>query len=165
MLKTASLLSTDQLSQQSGQWSCVFIAGHPFMSLTDTHTHTHQHIGASHSIPPCPAQIFLRVPETDSLIWFTLPPSLPSCLDSHLLYFLFQTGGNRRGERGGVADKNIWGCVLCKSDAFYQRESVAGRHVASILRLCINIWTCVAERWGWAGTLWHLRRDFIMKII
>ena len=150
-------------------WASIHVFDRHTHTHTHTHTPTHQHTGASHSIPPCPAQIFLRVPETDSLIWFTLPPSLPSCLDSHLLYFLFQTGetdGGRGGSQlGGAADKNIWGCVLCKSDALYQRESVAGRHVASILRLCINIWTCAAERWGWAGTLWHLRHDFIMKII
>lgn len=117
MLKTASLLSTDQLSQQSGQWSCMLMAGHPFMSLTNTHTHTN----ASHSIPCCPPQIFRGVPETVSLIWFTLSPSLPSCLDSHLLYvfFLSRRGKKMRGLSGGglvghswvVTDrKNVWMC-------------------------------------------------------
>lgn len=59
-------------------------------------THTDTQADASRSIPCCPPQIFHRVSQTDSLIWFTLPPFLPSCLESHLLYFLFQsreTGG------------------------------------------------------------------------
>lgn len=97
---------------------------HVFDRHTHTHTPTHQHTGASHSIPPCPAQIFLRVPETDSLIWFTLPPSLPSCLDSHLLYFLFQTGGNRRGERGGGSQTKISEGVFCVNQTLFTKGSL-----------------------------------------
>lgn len=47
-----------------------------------------------------------KVPETDSLIWFTLGPSLPSCLDSHLLYFF-----PAKGKSGG------WRCVCSKEKA------------------------------------------------
>lgn len=98
MLKTASLLSTDQLSQQHGQWSCLFFAGHPFVSFTKTHTRP-----PLLQSPTVLNRFFCGVPETDSLIWFTLPPSVPSCLDSHLLCY-FPDEGKRRGVRGTDGD-------------------------------------------------------------
>lgn len=88
MLKTASLLSADQLSQQSGQWSYMLIAGyiHSSVSLTNTHKHTHiKPTATSHSIPRCLSQIFQVVPQPVSLIWLTRAPSFHSCLNSHLL--------------------------------------------------------------------------------
>lgn len=64
-------------------------------SLTNTH--------ASDSIPQCPLQIFCGLLKTDSLTWFIFPPTCPSCLNSHSLFF-FPDDGKRCGVLGTVGE-------------------------------------------------------------
>ena len=86
MLKTASLLSTEQLSQQSGQWSCVFTAERPFMSLTNTHTHRHTHTDThTHTLTQSPVVLHRLFMTSQRQFRYDLHSSLSSCLDSHLV--------------------------------------------------------------------------------
>lgn len=82
----------------SAVWSVTLRAhGWAFIHVSDTHTRTHIRL----SLNPL---LSSTVPETYSVIWFTLGPSLPSCLDSHLLYF-FQTREKVGGDGVCVAKR------------------------------------------------------------
>lgn len=107
----------------------------------DQHTHTH-------TKTPLPRSHL--VPQTDSMIWFTPPPSLPSCLDNLLLYFFFYPRWGKRqadgGQLGVFMKSSLW-----QGDMLHQSYSC-------VLTFGHN----GAEQWDCAGPLWH---DVILESI